>query len=183
MPKLGEISRCCDIGQQGYRKVIWHACEMCGEERWVRIARFNKLQCKICRGCRAKTLPPRIPPRKEKHWNWKGGRYRSLGYVLITIQPDNFFYEMTDKSGAIFEHRYVMAQYLGRCLHRWEIVHHKNHIRDDNRIENLELLSDIGHKQITILEQRIKKLEETVGNQGKFIRLLQWQLKEVKCQH
>lgn len=71
---------------------------------------------------------------------WKGGRHRNdSGYVMV-VAPDDFpFPSMLDKSRRIREHRMVMALHLGRELARGEVVHHVNHDRTDNRLENLHL--------------------------------------------
>ena len=58
------------------------------------------------------------------------------------------------------EHRLVVAQRLGRPLLR--IVHHNNKIKNDNRDENLALVSDGQHHQLTLLENRIDYLERRV---------------------
>jgi hypothetical protein len=46
-----------------------------------------------------------------------------------------------DQWGDDFEHRHVMEQHIDRFLLPQETVHHKNGVRDDNTITNLELWS------------------------------------------
>lgn len=85
---------------------------------------------------------------------WKGGKYINRdGYVLVRLEPDNPFFEMANQgwSHYVLEHRLVMAQYLGRPLTSTEVVHHKNGVKTDNRIENLELIPSPGEHGITRL--------------------------------
>lgn len=59
------------------------------------------------------------------------------GYVHMYL-PDH---PMANSSGAVFVHRLVVSQAIGRSLTSDESVHHKNGDKLDNRIENLELWS------------------------------------------
>lgn len=78
----------------------------------------------------------------EKCCNWKGGRkINKKGHVLILKKG----HPLADKNGYVLEHRYVMCEYLGRILRSDEIVHHKNGKKTDNRIENLEILTNAEH--------------------------------------
>ena len=45
------------------------------------------------------------------------------------------------------EHRRIMGCHIGRKLEYDEVVHHKNGVRNDNRIENLELMSRSEHSR------------------------------------
>lgn len=69
---------------------------------------------------------------------WKGGRIRHReGYIRVVRDPDD---PLTSGEGRyVMEHRLAMARHLGRPLRRSETVHHINGVKDDNRIENLEL--------------------------------------------
>lgn len=80
--------------------------------------------------------------KRERHGRWLGGKTKDgSGYVLIKLYNHDQFYDMSNSSGYVLEHRLVMARHLNRSLTNEETVHHINGARDDNRIENLQLRS------------------------------------------
>ena len=50
--------------------------------------------------------------------------------------------------------RDVMSEAVGRPLKKWEVVHHINHIRADNEINNLFLCSQSEHMYIHSLQRK-----------------------------
>ncbi len=141
MPELGEVRKSEDLGYKGTNKNrhMWIACLDCKKERWVQLITDNEPLSRRCRHCAHKG---------ENNPGWKGGKYKgSFGYIHILVEEDDFYFPMARHNHYCYEHRLVMAKSLGRCLSTWEQVHHKNGIKDDNRIENLELTTNGGHSR------------------------------------
>lgn len=76
----------------------------------------------------------------ESHPRWKGGILNRNGYVWILRHE----HPHCDRQGYILRSRLTMEDCLGRYLDPKESVHHINKIRDDDRIENLQLFMNIN---------------------------------------
>lgn len=62
----------------------------------------------------------------------------SINDVLWQQKSNGYVYGQFE-GRRLAQHRVIYSQYLKRALHPWENVHHKNGVRNDNRLENLEL--------------------------------------------
>ena len=119
MPRRANF-KCEEERKEYYNKLYDITCPTCSEKRQVKYSTWINFGKKDsdCRSC----------VRTKDGWTIQRGGY--LGKII--------------KGEKVLEHRMVMEQHLGRKLKpanfgKGETVHHKNGIRTDNRIENLEL--------------------------------------------
>lgn len=105
--------------------VFWECLCDCGRKKLVRSSQLIGGRSSSCR--KGECAPA-----------WAGGRQiTTFGYVSI-YAPDH---PNGHARGRIYEHVKVMSEHLGRPIRKGESIHHLNGVRDDNRIENLELWS------------------------------------------
>jgi len=176
MPQIGDIKKAKDInfGGNPNTKFIWAACVDCGLGRWVQYhVTRNIPRSPRCFNCN------KIYMRNANSPSWKGGRERTIqGYIRVRLPRNDFYSSMaTKRDNYVPEHRLVIAKSLGRCLAKQEKVHHINGIKDDNRLENLELISQANHriktdlcshcnlrKDIKARRMEIKRLTDALQN-------------------
>jgi HNH endonuclease len=119
------------------RKAVETALDRQGVER------RNKREGQIAAAARRKAQGLRHP-----NYTGKAVAFGGDGYLAVSIIETDPMFAMAiqrrgmgdyDRTGYVLEHRLIMARHLGRPLGRRETVHHKNGVRHDNRLENLEL--------------------------------------------
>ena len=115
---------------------------------------------KICETCSSEFERPY----RLSFAQWELRRFCSKKCVTRVVRPlgENTIYRGSKRGGIRKdEHRFIMEQKLGRQLDRFELVHHINENKRDNRIENLKVVTPkehaIEHGQWK--HQKIKKCE------------------------
>ena len=117
---------------------VERTCQSCGQ--MFLVVRCRASTQRFCsRACQAEGNSGDANPR------WSGGRsVNHQGYIRILLPTGK----------RVLEHRYVMEQHLGRALRSGEIVHHINKDRQDNRLENLSLLTESAHMTLHGAERK-----------------------------
>lgn len=123
---------------------------------WVEIGKRGKGKT-ISPEIRAKQSAKMKGRRKRTDYDFGGHeKKRSDGYIKV-YAPDH---PHCTADGYVMKHILVIEQSIGRYLTNKECVHHINHIRDDNRLENLRLMTLSEHMSMHMKERYEKRRKE-----------------------
>lgn len=109
------------------------SCSHCKTQYYVQLYRLKNGNSKYCsRSCLAKC-----------HLK----KYIEIHGFKKLYRPKRIYKYIIVSGKRVREHRWIIENKMGRKLEKWEHVHHINGNGLDNRIENLQLLSNLDHQK------------------------------------
>jgi hypothetical protein len=136
---------------KGYAAGKWQICPSCGGKKDHGAA--------TCRKC-STPGKPLVGLTGEDHPAWKGGqRIDEDGYIR-TYAPGH---PWPRRSGYVFEHVRIMELAIGRRLEPGETVHHRDGDRQNNAVENLEILKRGDHSRLHRLKDAHLRERDSLG--------------------
>jgi len=124
------------LGENHYRGT----CQICGgEAKGKRYFHVKTCSLKCAIELRRRQQPPRATGFESVPW---GKGTMKSGYLRLRAP----WHPRADVKGYVAEHRLVMEHHLGRYLEPWEVVHHRNGVRTDNSLANLEIVTHARHR-------------------------------------
>lgn len=109
-------------------------CEICNGN--FKVYKYREFSTKTCSdACRSKRHSLINSGKVSKGWLGLNG-YR---YLMV-------------EGKEVLEHRHIVETHYGIKLGKDKEVHHKNGVRSDNRIENLEVMEASDHAKLSAIE-------------------------------
>lgn len=141
--KVANRNKRCIICERKRRKKPPNTCDSCKKTisyyaKWCKPCRYKLYQFSsetkqlMSKAKKGKFVGKKSPLFKEKVLS-------THGYVTIYCE---------EKKRRLYEHRHIMEKKIGRVLSDKECVHHINGQKDDNRVENLQLMSKSEHAKL-----------------------------------
>ena len=146
-------------------------CFNCYDQNWLiecgdgcggilfRYSKYHKLK-KFLKNHDKKFRDNSKYPKYDKHWNWKGGRYKNSDGYWELFLPDYF---SSSKAGRVREHIYFYQEYYKVCVLKWAVVHHVDHNKENNMPWNLEGIMRSKHN--TLHKKGKERRKRQTGNE------------------
>jgi endogenous inhibitor of DNA gyrase (YacG/DUF329 family) len=127
------------------RNQVTKVCPTCGTEFRKSPSQAVRIYCsKLCE------TKANIKRPLGRMYNGRNVKKDNHGYVMIwePSHPRKAFH------GWQYEHRFLVEKSIGRMLEKSEHVHHINGVKDDNRLENLEIMDANDHARLSVQDYR-----------------------------